>query len=111
MSSTASPSQRLLRASLTLLAGGALAQLVPLLLGPWLTRLYSPEAFGWYHLLAAVAANLAVVAAGRYEFALPLVAPEDEAQAQALRSLCLRLIGAVSAAAAVGGMVWAAWSR
>lgn len=111
MSSTASPSQRLLRASLTLLAGGALAQLVPLLLGPWLTRLYSPEAFGWYHLLAAVAANLAVVAAGRYEFALPLVAPEDEAQAQALRSLCLRLIGAVSAAATLGGLVWAAWSR
>ena len=38
----------LLKATLTLLAGGALAQALPLLLGPWLTRLYSPEEFGHY---------------------------------------------------------------
>ena len=72
----ASASAGLLRASLTLLAGGAAAQLVPLLLGPWLTRLYTPEAFGLYHLLAAVAANLTVVACARYEFALPMVADD-----------------------------------
>lgn len=102
------PASGLLRASLTLLAGGALAQLAPLLLGPWLTRLYSPEAFGLYHLLAAVAANLAVVACARYEFALPKVA--DDAEAAALRSLCLRLIGAVAAASALAGIAWAAWS-
>ena len=33
----------LLRATLTLLAGGALAQLIPLLLGPLITRLFTPE--------------------------------------------------------------------
>ncbi|WP_374366417.1 oligosaccharide flippase family protein [Piscinibacter sp.] len=104
----ASASAGLLRASLTLLAGGAAAQLVPLLLGPWLTRLYTPEAFGLYHLLAAVAANLAVVACARYEFALPLVA--DDAQAAALRSLCLRLIGMVAAATALAGAAWAWWA-
>lgn len=32
-------SQGLLRATLTLLAGGVLAQALPLILGPWLTRL------------------------------------------------------------------------
>lgn len=104
MSESPAPSS-LLRASLTLLAGGALAQLVPLLLGPWLTRLYSPEAFGVYHLLAATAANVAVVACARYEFALPKVA--DDAEAEALRTLCLRLIGMVSVFSAIAGAAWA----
>ena len=62
----------LLRASLTLMAGGALAQALPLLLGPLLTRLYTPTQFGLYHLFMAVAANLAVVACARYEHALPM---------------------------------------
>ena len=34
----------LLRAVATLLMGGALAQVIPLLLGPVLTRLYTPDA-------------------------------------------------------------------
>lgn len=34
------------RASLTLVAGSVLAQALPLLLGPWITRLYSPEPLG-----------------------------------------------------------------
>ncbi len=95
----------LLRASLTLLAGGALAQLLPLLLGPWLTRLYSPEAFGVYHLLAAAAANLAVVACARYEFALPKVS--DDGEAEALRTLCLRLIVVATLGSALAGAAWA----
>jgi len=96
------------RAVLTLLAGGVLAQALPLLLGPWLTRLYSPAEFGIYHLFAAVAANAAVVACARYEFALPLAA--DEAEATALRALCQRLLGASMALAAVAGVAWAAVS-
>jgi O-antigen/teichoic acid export membrane protein len=86
------PDQRtgLLRASLTLLAGGALAQALPLLLGPWLTRLYTPEQFGQYALFAALAANLAVVACARYDFALPLAT--DDAEARDLMALCLRIL-------------------
>ena len=95
------------RAILTLLAGGALAQALPLLLGPWLTRLYRPEDFGHYHLFAAVAANLAVVACARYEFALPLA--QDDAEARALRTLCQRLLAGVVAASALAGLAWAAW--
>ncbi len=95
-----------LRASLVLLAGGAAAQALPLLLGPWLTRLYTPAEFGHFHLLAAVAANVAVVACARYEFALPLA--QDERQAQVLAALCRWLLWATSLAALVAGVVWAA---
>jgi len=106
---TATPSRGLLRAVLTLVAGGAVAQALPLLLGPWLTRLYTPQQFGVYHLFAAVSANLAVVACARYEFALPLVA--DAADAAALRALCLRVLAGVAVASALGAAAWFAWSR
>lgn len=105
----------LLRPTLTLLAGGVAAQALPLLLGPWLTRLYSPAEFGQYHLFAAVAANLGVVACARYEFALPIAA--DDREAGLLRALALRVLGAavlLSALAALlwqaaGGQRWVAW--
>ncbi|MEO5690399.1 MAG: oligosaccharide flippase family protein [Burkholderiaceae bacterium] len=93
---------------LTLVAGGAVAQALPLLLGPWLTRLYSPQQFGVYHLFAAVSANLAVVACARYEFALPLVG--DASDAAALRALCLRVLAGVTLASAVAGAIWFAFS-
>lgn len=99
----------MLRATLTLLAGGALAQALPLLLGPLLTRLYTPDEFGAFHLFAAIATNLAVVACGRYEFALPLARGDGEAAA--LRRLCLRVLGLVAALAGLGGLGWAWWSR
>lgn len=92
------------RASLTLLAGGALAQALPLLLGPLLTRLFSPAEFGLYHLFAAVAANIAVVACARYEFALPLA--RDEAEADALRVLSLRILSLAKIASAVAALGW-----
>jgi len=94
----------LLRASLTLVAGGALAQALPLLLGPLLTRLFTPAEFGLYHLFAAVAANLAVVACARYEFALPMARDDDEAQA--LRGLCLRILLGVTLLSALGAAGW-----
>jgi O-antigen/teichoic acid export membrane protein len=92
------------RASLTLLAGGAAAQALPLLLGPLLTRLFSPVEFGVYHLFAAVAANVAVVACARFEFALPLA--QDETEAQALRVLCLRLLLACAALSGFSALGW-----
>ncbi len=94
----------LLRACLTLLLGGTLAQALPLLLGPLLTRLFSPQDFGQFHLLAAVAANVAVVACGRYEFALPLA--QNLAQAQALRVLGLRILCGVAGLSVLGAAGW-----
>lgn len=105
---TAAPG--LWQATLTLLAGGALAQAVPLLLGPWLTRLYTPEAFGQFTAFAALAANLAVVACARYEFALPLA--RDDHEAERLLAIGARLLlisTAVVALLAVGLAAGAAW--
>ncbi len=93
------------RAVLTLLAGGLLAQALPLLLGPWLTRLYTPAQFGTFHLFAAVAANLGVVACLRYEFALPVA--RDDAEAAALQSLCRRLLAGMVAVSAMCAAAWA----
>ncbi|MEX8520439.1 MAG: lipopolysaccharide biosynthesis protein [Leptothrix sp. (in: b-proteobacteria)] len=95
----------LLRATLMLIAGGAFAQALPLLLGPLLTRLYSPQEYGAFHLFAAIATNLAVVACARYEFALPLA--RSGAEASALRRLCLRLLLIVSVLTSLGGLAWA----
>ncbi|MGL6109603.1 MAG: lipopolysaccharide biosynthesis protein [Rubrivivax sp.] len=99
------PRPTLLRAVLTLMAGGALAQALPLLLGPLLTRLYAPAQFGIYHLFAAVAANLAVVACARYEHALPLARDDDEARA--LAALCRWLLLAAIAVSALLAGIWA----
>lgn len=76
----------LAKATATLLGGSVLAHALPLLLGPALARLYPPEVFGPFALLWALAANVAVVACARYEFALPL--ERDEAQAAHLMALC-----------------------
>ena len=89
----------MLKATLTLLAGGALAQALPLALGPWLTRLYTPAQFGAYAVFAALAANIAVVACARYDYALPLA--RDAAEARALMALCLRVLLAVGSATLV----------
>jgi O-antigen/teichoic acid export membrane protein len=78
------------RGVLTLLLGAGVAQLGPLLLGPFLSRLYGPEVFGLFHLASAIGGNLAVVACARYEFALPLA--RSEAEASALRELCMRVL-------------------
>lgn len=102
------PGARLWRASITLMAGGVLAQALPLLLGPWLTRLYGPAEWGAYALFAAVAANLAVVACARYDFALPIA--RDEAEAESLLALGLRIGAAVVAGSAVLGL-GLAWVR
>lgn len=96
----------LARATAVLMAGGALAQALPLLLGPLLTRLYLPKEFGLYQLFAAVAANVAVVACARYEFALPLA--RADGAARALLALCLRLLAVATLASSLASLAWAA---
>lgn len=103
------PPVALPRATLTLLAGALLAQALPLALGPWLARLYSPQDYGLYTTFAAVAANLAVVACARYEYALPMA--RDEAEAEALLALALRvMIGLAALSGLIGAVAgWAGW--
>lgn len=94
---------QLLRASLTLVLGNALAHALPLLLGPWIARLYSPVEYAQFSLVWTVCANLAVVACARYEYALPLV--QGRAALRALLALCLRVLALVWALSGVA----AAW--
>ena len=98
----------LTRATLTLLAGSALAQAVPLLLGPWIARLYTPAEYGQFSLVWTVASNLAVVGCARYEFALAL--ETGESGASMLLALCLRVLLAVTAVALLVGGAWMLWA-
>ena len=97
----------LLRATLTLLTGSVLAHALPLLLGPVLTRLYTPEEFGQFALLWAVATNLSVVGCARYEFALPL--ESSPSRAALLMALCARLLLAVTLASVAVALVLVCW--
>lgn len=65
-----------------LMAGTALAQAVPMLAAPVLTRLYSPSDFGTFALFTSIAAVGGVVACARYELAIVL--PDEDADARAL---------------------------
>ena len=95
----------MLKATLTLLSGSVLAHALPPALGPVLTRLYSPQDFGQFALLWAVASNLAVVVCARYDFALPLE-PRPR-RAALLMALCLRIAVAVTALSMpVGLALW-----
>jgi O-antigen/teichoic acid export membrane protein len=96
----------LFKATATLLTGNVAAHALPLLLGPALTRIYSPEAFGQFALLWAVATNVAVVACARYEYALPL--ERTEPGAAQLMALCGHVMAAVCLAAlcAAGVLAW-----
>ncbi len=98
----------LARATLTLLAGSALAQALPLLLGPWIARLYTPAEYGQFSLFWTVASNLAVVGCARYEFALAL--ETDETGAATLLALCLRVLLAITGVALLAGGAWMLWA-
>jgi O-antigen/teichoic acid export membrane protein len=98
----------LVRASLALTVGHGLAHLLPLLFGPWLSRLYTPAQFAEYSLVWAVATSLAVVACARYEMALPLAG--GAASLRALLALSLRLLAVLwGLAALVGALLMARW--
>lgn len=72
---------------MTLATGAALAQVVPLLAQPLLTRMYTPHAFGVLSLYVALMSNLAVLATARYEMAIVL--PSDERRAVNLMALSI----------------------
>ncbi len=77
---------------LVMFFGTALGQLGPVLAAPVLTRLYSPEMFGVQGAFTAALFITAVVAALRYEMAIPLAKTEEDVAN--LIALCfLALIG------------------
>lgn len=79
-----------------------MAQLLPIVALPLLTRLYTPSDFGLVGVYSAVIAIASVAASGRYEHSI-LLAATDAESASAFR-FALRLCLATSAAAAVVAM-------
>jgi lipopolysaccharide exporter len=77
------------RQGLTLLSGSALAQIVPAIAAPVVTRLYHPIDFGMFAFVLAVFGVLAPVVCMRYDLAIML--PEDEERAAHVTLLCLIL--------------------
>lgn len=64
---------------ITLMAGTGLAQAIPVLLSPILTRIYTPEELGVFALYLSITTTISIVATGRYELAILL--PEKDADA------------------------------
>ncbi|WP_417449442.1 lipopolysaccharide biosynthesis protein [Kordiimonas sp.] len=64
---------------LTLVSGTAIAQAIPILAAPVLTRLYTPADFGVYGLFTAISIILVSVVTLRYEATIVLPKEEDDA--------------------------------
>jgi len=64
---------------LTLMTGTVLAQIIPLAVSPFLTRIYSPGDFGLFSLYLSVSGMIAVIATGRYEIAIMLPEKDEDA--------------------------------
>ncbi len=65
--------------SITLFTGTTVAQIIPVLISPLLTRLYTPGDFGVLALYMSFASVLAVFATGRYEMAIMLPRKDSDA--------------------------------
>ena len=76
-----------------LMSGTVAAQLLPVLISPLLTRLYSPSHFGTYALYFSLAAIFSLLASGNYELAIVL--PEKEEDVPAIAMLVVSLTLAV----------------
>lgn len=91
-----SDARSLVRATSLLASGSAVGQVAAFLLSPVLAALFDPAAFGVLATFVAVVSIVTVVAALRYELAVPL--PADDGDAAALVMLALGLC-AISALA------------
>ncbi|MCF8335419.1 MAG: lipopolysaccharide biosynthesis protein [Bacteroidales bacterium] len=76
---------------LTLLSGTTIAQLIPVIISPVLTRLYTPEQFGVLGLFIALVGILSNLSSGRYEMAILLPDKEEDAKKVFLLSIVFSL--------------------
>lgn len=74
---------------ITLITGTGVAQLIPIIATPFLTRFYTPSEFGIFAIFIAVSSILAVIATGRYELAI--IVPKSDGVAFILLLLAITL--------------------
>ena len=84
---------------MTLLTGTTLAQAIPLLVAPVLSRLYVPEDFGALALFTSIVFTVGSIAGMRYEIAIVL--PEEEQDARGLARIALMSSAVIAALMAI----------
>jgi len=95
MSITESPPSSSFASDVLKLVGGtAFAQIIAILASPILTRLYGPDAFGFFAIFTSITSIIGVIACMRYELAIML--PKADEKAANLLALCLLCVAAVS---------------
>ena len=72
-----------------LMSGTALAQVLPLLATPFITRFYSPQTYGTYAIYISITSILTIIASGRYQLAIVL--PKKNSNAIQLLYACIAL--------------------
>lgn len=98
------PKSAFARGVSVLVGGTASAQLLAVLAIPFITRLYTPDDFGLLAAFTAFLAFFTVVAAARYDLAIPL--PEKSEDAANLLALGASIVSVVSLICAVIFWLW-----
>lgn len=73
------PKSSYARNVLTLMTGTSLAQAIPIAISPILTRIYTPNEFGFFAFYMAITSILVVMVTGRYEMAILLPKKDSDA--------------------------------
>jgi O-antigen/teichoic acid export membrane protein len=79
---------------MVLMTGTLISQIIPLLISPILTRIYSPEDFGIFSFFISIVSILSVIITGKYE--LSVIIPKEDKVAKNLVALCLIITHLVS---------------
>lgn len=85
-----SAQRKFLGNALTLASGNIVAQIITISLVPVITRIYSPEAFGYFSIFLSVAIMITAVSSLRYSAAILL--PDEHADAKAIVVLSLAIV-------------------
>jgi len=88
-------STKFVRHTFTLFAGAALAQAIPVLVSPLLTRLYTPADFGVLAIYMTILSITSVIITGRYELAIVLPKVKQESADVALLTIFIALLATV----------------
>lgn len=85
---------RSLKNVLILMGGTSFSQLIPLIMSPILSRMYTPEHFGKFAVYSALVGIIVVFSTLKYELAIPLL--REQSEAKTLLQLCIILTSIVS---------------
>jgi O-antigen/teichoic acid export membrane protein len=89
------PKSEFSRNVLTLMTGTTIAQAIPIAITPILTRMYTPEDFGFLALFASLIALLGSIANGRYELAIMLPQEDEDAINIAALGLLIAFVASI----------------